>query len=148
RRMSAERRLAERLALIVITDPSARIGVRSAVTAALAAGAPAIQLRWKDGSSREMLELARELRRDTAAAGALLFINDRVDVALASGADGVHLGDDDIPVEVARRIAPRPFLIGRSVDTPEEANAARLAGADYVGAGPIFSTLSKEDTGP
>src|SRR5690606_35532654 len=70
------------------------------------------------------------------------------DVALAVGADGVHLGDDDLPVSSVRAVVPQDFIIGKSVDTPEEAILAASEGADYVGAGPVYSTSSKGDTGP
>ena len=145
--MSPRRELAERLSLIVITDPAAPAGPLAAARAALTAGAPAIQLRWKGGAARDILELARALRRETLEADALLFVNDRVDIALAAGADGVHLGDDDLPTSAVRRIVPPSFIIGRSVDTPDEAVAARKEGADYVGAGPVFATSTKSDTG-
>lgn len=136
----------ERLRLTVITDPSTRIGVPAAVEGALAGGATAIQLRWKDGPAREMVELGHELRRLTKGAGALLIVNDRLDVALTVDADGVHLGDDDLPLHVARDLASG-LILGRSVDTAEEAAAADRAGADYVGFGPIFSTVSKDKLG-
>ncbi len=140
--------LREQLALVVITDPAAPGGAAAMALAAVRAGARTIQVRWKGGTTREIVALARELRGPTRDAGALLIMNDRVDVALASGADGVHLGDDDIPVEDARRIAPVRFVIGKSLDTPDEAIAAEQAGADYVGFGPIHPTGSKTDTGP
>jgi thiamine-phosphate pyrophosphorylase len=94
-----------------------------------------------------MLLLGEDLREATRDAGALFFVNDRLDVAIAAGADGVHLGDDDLPVAIARRLAPRPFLIGRSVDNAEQAVAAVAEGADYVGFGPIYPTAAKSDTG-
>ena len=140
--------LARLLSLIVITDPAAKIGTVPATIAAIEAGAPSIQLRWKDGDAREIAELARQLCEHTHRAGSLLFINDRVDIALAVGADGVHLGDDDLPVDAVRGIVPDGFIVGKSVDTPEEAQDAVAAGANYVGAGPIFATTSKGDTGP
>jgi thiamine-phosphate diphosphorylase len=74
-------------------------------------------------------------------------VNDRLDVALAAGADGVHLGQDDLPVEAARRIVPAGFLIGISAETPELARAAARGRADYVGAGPVYATGSKADAG-
>ncbi len=116
--------------------------------AAVRGGAPAIQLRMKDSPTRRMVEVARELRSLTAASGALLIVNDRVDVALVAGADGAHLGDDDLPLEVARRVVSEGLLLGRSVDDEEQAAAAASAGAGYIGLGPIFPTASKHDTGP
>ena len=142
--------LADRLRLIVVTDPDCGAGreVVQVARLALAAGAPALQLRWKDGSAREMAELGRRLREDTHRSGALLFVNDRLDVALAIGADGAHVGNEDLPLPAARRIAPPGFLLGRSVDQVEEVAAAVAEGADYLGAGPVFPTGSKLDAGP
>ena len=141
--------LATRLRLIVITDrrlarPREVIEV---VTLALRAGAPAVQLREKALPPRDTLPLAHRLRRDTEAAGALLFVNDRLDLALAVGADGLHLGPNDLPVAAARRIAPPRFLIGYSTDEPDAARAAIADGADYIGCGAVFSTSSKSDAG-
>jgi thiamine-phosphate pyrophosphorylase len=140
--------LAHRLALMAITDPAATIGVVDATRAALAGGATSIQIRWKHATARELVELVRALRQVASDAGALLIVNDRVDVALAADADGAHLGNDDLPLRAARSIAPPGFLLGRSVDTPAEAATAEREGADYVGFGPIFPTPSKADTGP
>jgi thiamine-phosphate pyrophosphorylase len=141
--------LGERLRLIVVTDPDcgAGRGVADVVRAALRGGAPAIQLRMKDGSAREMADLARALLAETRPTGALLFINDRVDVALAVGADGAHVGQDDLPAAAARRIVPPGFLIGVSAETAELARRAEADGADYVGVGPVYATGSKADAG-
>ena len=141
--------LAERLRLIVVTDPECGAGrsVADVARAALRGGAPAIQLRMKDASAREMADVARALLGETRAAGALLFINDRVDVALAVGADGTHVGQDDLPVAAARRIAPPGFLLGVSAETVELARAAERDGADYAGVGPVYATGSKSDAG-
>jgi thiamine-phosphate pyrophosphorylase len=117
------------------------------VRAALRGGAPAIQLRMKDAPAREMAEVARALAAETRAAGALLFVNDRVDVALAAGADGAHVGQDDLPAAAARRIAPPGFLVGVSAETAELALRAQAEGADYVGVGPVYATGSKADAG-
>jgi thiamine-phosphate pyrophosphorylase len=141
--------LAAKLSLVVITDPSCGRGrtIVDVVRAALQGGAPAIQLRSRDQDSRGLLELARVLRQETEDAGALFFVNDRVDVALASDADGAHLGDDDLPIAAARGITPPGFLLGRSVDTPREAEIAAGEGADYIGVGPVYRTPSKSDAG-
>lgn len=141
--------LRERLRLVVVTDPDCGAGrdVADVVRAALRGGAPAIQLRMKDAPAREMAEVARTLLAETRAAGALLFINDRVDVAIAVGADGAHVGQDDLPAEAARRIAPRGFLLGVSAETVELAHRAEADGADYVGVGPVYATGSKADAG-
>ncbi len=142
--------LAARLRLIVVTDRNlARPReVAEVVAEALRAGAPAIQLREKSLPPRDTLPLARRLRADTAAAGALFFVNDRVDLALAVGADGAHLGPHDLPVAAARRLAPPGFLIGSSADDPEAARAAIGDGADYIGCGAVFPTSTKPDAGP
>lgn len=141
--------LIERLRLIVVTDPDCGRGrdVVDVVRAALRGGAPAIQLRMKDGAARDMAALARTLLAETRPAGALLFVNDRVDVAVAAGADGVHVGQDDLPAAAARRISPPGFLIGVSAETVELARRAQADGADYVGVGPVYATGSKADAG-
>lgn len=133
------------LRLIVVTDTAlaAPRSVRDVVADALDAGAPAIQLRDKNADASTILAEARELLTLVRRYGALLFINDRIDVALAAGADGVHLGPDDIPIEAARRIAPG-LLIGYSTDDPEEARRAQDAGADYIGCGAVFGTRTKD----
>lgn len=143
------RELAARLRLIVITDRGlARPReVTEVVAAALRAGAPAVQLREKALPPRDVLPLAHRLRAETEAAGALFFANDRLDLALAAGADGVHLGPDDLPVAAARRIVPPGFLIGFSADEPGAARAAIAEGADYIGCGAVFPTGTKGDAG-
>lgn len=113
----------------------------------LAAGVRLVQLREKDLSSRRLYELAVEFRRQTRAVGSLLIINDRLDIAMAAGADGVHLGQDDLPVRVARRLAP-DLLIGASTHSLEEALAAQESGASYVNIGPVFATPTKEGVSP
>jgi thiamine-phosphate pyrophosphorylase len=137
----------EKIRCIVLTDPDA-IGDRSwtaVVEAALRGGARAIQLRHKRASARELAELGRALRELTRAYDALLFVNDRADVALAVDADGVHLGADDVPVREIRRVAPREFLIGASADTVDAARDAEAQGADYLGVGALFGTLTKPE---
>ena len=106
-------------------------------------GARIVQLREKDLKRGDFFRLAVKFREITAKAGVLLIINDHVDVALAAGADGVHLGQDDFPVPEARRIAPE-LLIGASTHDLEEALRAQEEGADYVNIGPIFPTGTKE----
>ena len=134
------------LRLIVITDRrlASPRSVSDVVAAALGAGAPAVQLRDKEASARDLAEQARRLLPLTRQAGALLFINDRLDVALATGADGVHLGPDDLPLAAARSIAPPPFLIGCSTDDPVTARRLEGEGADYIGCGAVFGTGTKD----
>jgi thiamine-phosphate pyrophosphorylase len=107
------------------------------------AGATAIELRDKEATAEELLRHAESLLPVARAGDALLIVNDRMDVALAAGADGVHLGPDDLPVVAARQIAPRGFLLGYSTDDPDEARAAAGAGADYLGVGAVYGTCSK-----
>ncbi|EKP95201.1 thiamine phosphate synthase [Thermaerobacter subterraneus] len=110
----------------------------------LAAGVRAVQFRAKAAADRVAYELAEAARRITARYGALLVVNDRLDLGLAVGADGLHVGQDDLPAEVVRRLWPEG-LLGVSVRSPEEARAAEAAGADYVGAGALRSTSTKDD---
>ena len=112
------------------------------VDAALAGGVRLIQLREKDMPLPDFFRLAGQIRARTAQAGALLIINDRLDVALAVGADGVHLGQADFPIAPARRLAP-DLIIGASTHSPAEAQAAEQAGASYINIGPLFPTQTK-----
>ncbi|MCA9737838.1 MAG: thiamine phosphate synthase [Gemmatimonadota bacterium] len=139
----------DRLRLMVLTDRSAAGGraVEWVVERALAAGAPAVQLRDKSASARTLMESARRLRALTAEYGALFLVNDRLDVALASGADGAHLGPEDLPLPAARALAPEGFVLGYSTDDPDRARAAASEGASYIGCGTIFPTHSKADAG-
>jgi thiamine-phosphate pyrophosphorylase len=142
--------LVNRLKLIVILDPDyarAGVGFRNTVRSVLEAGAPAVQVRSKSASSRELFELTVLVQDEAAAFDALVFVNDRSDVARAAGADGVHVGPADLPVASIRRSSPPHFLIGASSDDP--AVAARLVadGADYVGCGTVFPTSTKADAG-
>lgn len=134
------------LRLIVITDRAlaAPRPVLEVVRAALEAGAPAIQLRDKTADARSLFEQARALLPLTRRHGALLFVNDRLDVALAAGADGVHLGPDDIPLAAARAAVPPGFLVGFSTDDPVRARAAAAEGASYIGCGAVFGTGTKD----
>jgi thiamine-phosphate pyrophosphorylase len=114
------------------------------LAAVLKGGAKIIQLREKHWSKKEIYDLAIEFRKHTRSCNALLIINDHVDVALAAGADGVHLGQVDLPVKAARRIAPE-LIIGASSHCLKEALKAEKDGADYVNIGPIFPTKTKAD---
>ena len=113
----------------------------------LAAGVRLIQLREKEMADRLLYGRALEFRRQTAAAGALFIVDDRVDIALATGADGVHLGQDDLPLDAARRLAAE-LIIGASTHSLEEALAAQEAGASYLNIGPIFPTQTKSIPAP
>jgi thiamine-phosphate diphosphorylase len=133
----------------VITEARAELGRthQQVAGAALSGGARLIQLREKRLGDRKLLEVARELRLITREAGAALIINDRLDIALASRADGVHLGPDDLPVAAARKLAGEELIIGASVSNLEEAQAAAEAGATYLGVGSVYATGTKADAG-
>jgi thiamine-phosphate pyrophosphorylase len=111
--------------------------------AVIRGGAGIVQLREKGISGRELYRMAVEFREITAKAGVLLIINDHLDIALAVEADGVHLGQDDLPIPAARKIAPE-LLLGASTHSLEEALRAEAEGADYINIGPIFPTNTKE----
>jgi len=113
------------------------------LAAVLAGGARIVQLRDKQASGRALYHKALEFRHLTRAAGALLIINDRLDLALAIDADGVHLGNDDLPAEAARAIAPE-LIIGVSCNTEEQAASAAERGASYFNIGPLFPTQTKD----
>jgi thiamine-phosphate pyrophosphorylase len=132
---------------MVITDRelAGDRGWLAVTEAALEAGATAVQLRDKQATSRELLDMALALRPLAERHGALFLVNDRFDVALAAEAHGVHLGDDDTPVAEVRRVVPQDFLLGRSADTEEAARAAEAQGADYLGVGSLFGTRTKEE---
>lgn len=116
------------------------------IAAALRGGASAVQLRDKEATARETLALGSRLRALTRAHGVLFIVNDRADLALALGADGVHLGQDDLPVAAARRILGPDAVIGVSANLPEEACRAEEQGASYVGVGPAYPTSTKANT--
>ncbi len=117
------------------------------VRAALRGGATVVQLREKEATTRQMIELGRALHRITQEAGVPLIVNDRVDVALAIGAEGVHVGQDDMPAALARRLIGPDRILGVSAGTVEEAIQAQQDGADYLGVGDVYGTPSKPDAG-
>jgi len=143
------RELARYLRLLVVTDGplAAPRSVLDVVQSALKGGARAVQLRNKGDTPRDRFHLGRRLRGVTREAGALLFVNDRLDLALALDADGVHLGPDDLPLAAVRAVTPKDFLIGRSADEPEVARRAVADGADYIGCGAVYATSTKPDAG-
>lgn len=130
---------------MVVTHPAPASGrpLADVVSECLEAGATAIQLRDKEASDDELYEQAIRLVELTRAADALLIVNDRFDIALAAGADGVHLGPEDLPVDVVRLHAGDALLIGYSTDSPVAAVLAANAGADYLGVGAVYGTSSK-----
>ncbi|MBN8208269.1 thiamine phosphate synthase [Bacillus sp. NTK071] len=112
---------------------------------AIQGGADIIQLRDKKNSKRIVLDKARRLRELTREYDISFIVNDHIDIALAVDADGIHLGQDDMPLNIAREIVGKDKIIGISTHRIEEARDAERGGADYIGAGPIFSTKSKSD---
>ena len=117
------------------------------VEAALTGGATVVQLREKHCSSREFYELAVRVRAIARRFGAPLIVNDRVDIALAAGADGVHVGQSDLPCAAVRRLVGEGMLVGVSAGSVAEALAAAREGADYLGVGAMYATGTKEDAG-
>src|SRR5215475_2863021 len=114
----------------------------------LEGGASLIQLRDKEAGGRELLEQAMACLKLTRKAGATLIINDRVDVVLTAGADGVHLGQDDLSVAEAREILGADKIIGVSTHSIDQYRAALKTSADYIAVGPIYPTMTKENTAP
>ncbi|MFO7741506.1 MAG: thiamine phosphate synthase [Anaerolineae bacterium] len=117
------------------------------VQAAVAGGATAVQLRAKSATTREMIQLGQALHAITRQAGVPLIVNDRVDVALALDAEGVHVGQDDMPAPLARDLIGPHRILGVSAGTVEEARRAEEDGADYLGVGDVYGTPSKPDAG-
>ncbi len=117
------------------------------VACAIRGGVTIVQLREKDCCTRDMIEMAGRLVALCRGHNVPLIVNDRLDVALAVDADGVHVGQDDIPVPVARRLLGPKKILGVTAHTPEQALKAIEEGADYIGASPIFTTATKADAG-
>jgi len=115
---------------------------------AIAGGADTIQFREKGGETRQLIRIAEQMQARCKKAGATFIVNDRVDVAIASRADGVHLGQNDFPISLARKLLGEEAIIGGSASSLEEARECFLEGADYIGFGPVYFTTSKEDAGP
>ena len=138
------------LRLYALVDPEHAGGRTLAELARLVAqgGATLVQLRDKRGDTRSMVERARAIKAALAPFGVPLLINDRVDVALAAGADGAHVGQDDMVVADVRRLLGRDAIIGLSVKTAAQAEAAPIDLLDYVGIGGVFATTSKDNPDP
>lgn len=120
-------------------------GVGNAVAGLLSGGARIVQLRAKDAAAKDILSSARVIREAATRSGALFIVNDRADIAMIAGADGVHLGQDDLPVEEARGLLGPEGIIGLSTHGVKEAVEAEALGADYISLGPIFPTRTKKD---
>lgn len=122
--------------------------IEESVEQAVAGGASVVQLREKDCTSREFYELALRVKKITEPRNVPLIINDRIDICIAANADGVHLGQSDIPCKEARKILGAEKIIGVSAALPEEAAQAQADGADYLGVGAVFTTQTKANTRP
>jgi thiamine-phosphate pyrophosphorylase len=137
------RELADRRLYLLATEALCPHGLGPAVRAALAAGATIVQLREKEMPERRLVELGRRVRAWTRETDALFIMNDRADLAVATDADGVHVGQDELPVKEARAIIGSHRLVGVSTHTLEQARRAVLDGADYLGVGPVFPSATK-----
>ncbi|MFH2128582.1 MAG: thiamine phosphate synthase [Pseudomonadota bacterium] len=138
----------DRLHVLTDTELQQRYSHEELARLAIAGGAGVIQFRQKQGSTRQMIETARHMLAICRRHQAKLIINDRLDVALAAEADGVHLGQDDFPLAQAREILGPDKIIGGSASSVEEAALCRAGGVDYIGLGPVYPTTSKADAGP
>ena len=140
----------EQLRLYLVTDRPLSLGrdIAWVVEEAVTGGATMVQLREKDIDTREFIELARRLQPILREAGVPLIINDRVDVALAVDADGVHIGQSDMPYEIARRLLGPDKIIGLSVENMDEVREANSLYVDYIGVSPVYATATKTDTAP
>lgn len=136
--------------LHVLTDTilQSRFSHLELVRMAIKGGADTIQFRQKVGATREMIEIVRQLKQLCLDSGVTLIVNDRVDIAIAAEADGVHLGQNDFPIPQARKLLGESRIIGGSAATLEEAQKCLVEGADYIGFGPVYPTTSKADADP
>jgi thiamine-phosphate pyrophosphorylase len=137
-----------RLYLITNRHVSKAWPIEDAVDEACRSGVRAVQIREKDLDARSLHDLAVRLRRITASRGASLLVNDRVDIAMAVGADGIHSPENGFPPRAARRLAGGSILVGASAHSLERARGAEQEGADFVTFGPVFDTPSKREHGP
>ena len=129
--------------LHVLTDHRLGDAMVPVATAAVVAGAPVLQIRVKGWTDAEVLRIATELAATCRIHGTTCIVNDRADIAVAAGADGVHLGADDLPVEAARRVVGPDRLVGATARDPGQARRLEASGADYIGVGPAFTTSTK-----
>jgi thiamine-phosphate diphosphorylase len=141
--------LRERLSVYYVADPEqTNRDFLTLVDEALSGGVTSLQLRAKRMPGREMYDLAITLAERCRAVEALFFVNDRVDIAVAADADGVHVGMHDLPLPATRRLVGRKMIVGFSPLAMTDVVRAKLHGADYVGLGPVFGTASKADAQP
>jgi len=136
------------LSLYLVTDRSLSKGrsIEWIVEEAVKGGVTMVQLREKQSNTREFAELAIRLKQQLQPIGIPLIINDRLDIALAANADGLHIGQNDMPYPVARHLLGRDKIIGLSVENMEQVQEANSLDADYIGISPVFSTNTKTDT--
>ncbi|REJ74372.1 MAG: thiamine phosphate synthase [Planctomycetota bacterium] len=142
--LDSRARLASCRLYLLVTPADCRRRLEATVKQALEGGVDVVQLRDKSTEDRKIHETAGQLREWTREAGALLIINDRADIAVVTDADGVHVGQEDLPVRDARRIMGPERLVGVSTHTIEQARQAVLEGADYIGVGPVFPSVTKQ----
>jgi thiamine-phosphate pyrophosphorylase len=142
--LASRHRLTDAWLYLLVTASLCRTDIENVIRGATAGGVDIVQLREKGNWGREQIALAHEARRWTRDAGALLIINDRPDIAVIVEADGVHLGQEDLPVQEARRLVGPDRLIGVSTHSIEQARQAVLDGADYLGVGPVFPSQTKQ----
>ena len=138
------------MALYLVTDRGLSLGrdLVWVVEEAVRGGVGIVQLREKEVDTREFIELGQRLLEVLKPAGVPLLINDRVDVALAIGADGVHIGQSDMPYDIARRLLGPDKIIGLSVENMDEVREAEVLDVDYIAVSPVYSTATKTDTAP
>lgn len=140
----------DQLRLYLVTDRGLALGrpLEEVVAKAVEGGVSIVQLREKELDTRSFVELAASLKALLAPQGVPLIINDRIDVALASGADGVHIGQSDMPYSIARRLLGHDKIIGLSVENQAEVLEAEELDVDYIAVSPVYSTATKTDTAP
>ncbi|WP_432506800.1 thiamine phosphate synthase [Kineococcus arenarius] len=143
--MNARRGFAPTPYLVTDTAACGARGVPAVVREAVAGGAGAVQVRGKGSSDRELLALVRAVREALRGTGVPVLVNDAVDVALIAGADGVHLGQSDLPAEDVRRLVGPDLLVGLSVSTVEQVRAVPAGVVDHLGVGPVHATATKPD---
>ena len=134
------------LSLYLVTEESIRLeDLKDIIVQSAAGGVSMVQLREKTSSSLAFYKKAKEIKALLHQLSVPFVINDRVDIALAVGADGIHIGQDDLPLSIVKDMIPEHMFIGVSVATLEEAQEAEASGADYIGVGSVFPTVTKED---
>ena len=147
-RLAVSKRMADVRLYVLISSSPCRGSLRETARAAIAGGADAIQLREKEAPDAQLLAMAAELRELTDETNRLLIINDRPDIAAIVGADGVHLGQHDLPIAESRRLLRPGAVVGRSTHSLAQARAAVNEGADYIAVGPVFTTATKDAGAP